>query len=134
MNRLDCFNVAAARILQKLLEAFPQPVVLDAEAIQEELAQDHVDCAIRGGPGNPGSLVSWSIHFLVEEGYIRTSQAVDVQTRVFPRCVLTVKGFAALNRKIESLEPGKTLGARLIDAGRVIAPEAASALIGHILG
>lgn len=131
MNRLECFNVAASTVLQRLLEKFPQPVVLDARALQEEIAAGHSDCAIEGGPGNPGNLVSWTVRFLIDEGYVRAS---DPRGPTFVGATLTSRGFAALSRRIEALDPLPTLGSRLLEAGQAIAPEVAGAIIGRLLG
>lgn len=130
MNRLDCFNVAAAAILHRLLGAFPQPVVLDSRHLQAELAAQHPDCAIEGGPGNPGNLVRWTIQFLVDEGYVRAAGSVGPATG---GCVLTAKGFSALNRKLESLTPETTLASRLLEAGKLCAPEVAGTILSRFL-
>jgi hypothetical protein len=132
MDRLECFNVAAANVLQRLLEAFPEPVILDSRALQEELARVYPDCAIRGGPGHPGhSLASWTVRYLMDEGFIRSSG--DGRGVVFPECTLTSKGFSALNRTLDALEPKPTLGRRILDAGKIIAPEVAGAIVTRLL-
>lgn len=131
MDRIQCFNVAASRVLQRLLESFPQPAVLDARHLQEEVAREHGECDIAGGPGNPGTLLAWTIQFLVEEGFVRTAEG---PSRVLSRCTLTAKGFAALNRKLEALDPSPTIGARLLGLGSLVAPEVAGAIITRLLG
>jgi hypothetical protein len=48
-------------------------------------------------------------------------------------CILTAKGFGALNRRLEALTSEASLGARLLAAGKLLAPEAAGALISSFL-
>jgi hypothetical protein len=130
MNRLDCFNLAATMVLHRLLEHFPQTAAIDSRAIQEELARAYAICDIQGGPGDPGNLVRWTVQFLVDEGYVRSASPVAGTTI---GCILTAKGFSALNRRLESLTPEASLGARLLAAGKLLAPEAAGALITNFL-
>jgi len=131
MDRLECFYVAAAQVLQRLLETFPEPVLLDSQAVLQEMAAIYPECGVRGGPGHPGhNLVSWTARFLIDEGYVR---AGDIRGPTFVGCTLTSKGLAALNRPLEALDPKPTLGRRLLDAGKLIAPDVAGAVIGRMI-
>lgn len=134
MNRLDCFNVAASLVLARLLASFPQPVVLDAQALQAEVVSAHGECEIQGTPGNPGSLLIWTIQFLVDEGYVRPTGADEVRPGMrVVRCTLSAKGFAALNRKLKALTPEQTLGGCLLEVGKLAAPEVARTMISRLL-
>lgn len=130
MNRLDCFNVAAALVLQRLLEHFPQPILLDTRALQDEIAAQQPDCAICGGPGNPGNLVGWTIRFLADEGYVRCGSTTGPAV---PGCVLSAQGLAALQRRFTAIDPSPSIGARLLEAGRLLAPDTAGAIIQRLL-
>jgi len=131
MDRLECFNVAAAYVLQRLLEVFPEPVVLDAEAILKEIGTIHPECEVRGGPGNPGhNLVSWTVHYLIDEGFVRCT---DSRGLTFVRCTLTSKALTALNQPLEALDPKPSVGRRLLEVGKLFGPEVAGAIITRLL-
>ncbi|MBX3747326.1 MAG: hypothetical protein KF833_18610 [Verrucomicrobiae bacterium] len=130
MNRLDCFNLVAATILQRLLESFPQPVLLDTRAVLEELAAQHPDCALGAGPGTPGNLAAWTLRFLVDEGFVR---AGDTRGPAIPGCTLTAKGLSTLQQRFAALDPSPTLAGRLIEAGRLLAPDVAAAIVTRFL-
>jgi len=127
MDRLECFYVAAAHVLRRLLEVFPEPVFLDAGTLQTEIAKTYPECAaLQAGPNSPGqNLFSWTIHFLIEEGFVRAGRD---KGPAYPACRLTSLGLARLNRPFEVSEPQPTLGRRLIEAGKLIAPGIAGAI------
>ena len=132
MDRLDCFNLAAAQILQRLLESFPEPMFMDATLLTDEVAKVYPECNFGRGPGNSGTLVAWTMRFLIDEGYVRISGRGD--GAAFAGSLLTSKALAALNQPLESLEPRKTIGRRIIEVGKQMAPEVATTLIGRLMG
>jgi hypothetical protein len=129
MDRLDCFNLASATVLRKLLENFPQPVMLDSRPLQQELVAVHSACDFQ--THSHGNLVDWTIRFLIDEGFVYTSG--ENRGPAFANCRLTARGFAALNQKLSSLEPGPTPARTLLDTGRLFGPEVAGAVIGSVL-
>lgn len=128
MKNIECFNIVASHVLLRLLEEFPKPLLLNSSQLQEEMTDLPECCKWKSQVYH--NLTSCTVRFLVEEGYVRVS---DGKGSVFSNAVLTSKGFSALNRKLDMLEPGKTLAAKLREAGKAIAPEVAGAIIASFL-
>jgi len=129
MKNIECFNLVASHVLLALLEAFPKPLLLSSEKFQSEIPNLPEDCRWE----NPVyiNLTACTVRYLIDEGYVRASG--DSRGSVFSNVVLTAKGFSALNRKLEALEPSKTLAERLRETGKIIAPEVAGAIVARFL-
>lgn len=128
MKNIDGFNLMASHVLLALLVEFPKPLILDAQDFQDAIEDLPEDC--KWDNHVYGNLAACTIRYLVDEGYIR---AQINGSSLFSQTVLTAKGFSALNRKLDALEPGKTLAQRLKEAGKSIAPEVASAIVARFL-
>jgi hypothetical protein len=136
---IEAFHRGCALILARLYGAFPRPIILTTESLDDgadvliEL-RDQVMTQRR-------AIYAATVEFLRDEGYlVFGSKAGSEIDRIFFSSVrLTSKGLAALNRTPDSIRPiGQTTGDRLIEWGRGtlgdVTKDALKQLIGAILG
>ena len=84
MSNIDSFNEIAAKVLERLLDIFPQGTRLQAE--------EFVDKTDKNGVSN----FSYTVRFLGTEGLLRYELASD-DGELFFEVILTSRGLAALN-------------------------------------
>lgn len=129
MKNIECFNLVASRVLLTLLNEFPKPIILDARKLQEEMTDLADECKWTNHVYH--NVTSCTVKYLVDEGFVRISDGGRGPT--FANAVLTAKGFTSLNRKLDALEPTKTVGQRLLEAGKAIGPDVAGAVVARFL-
>jgi hypothetical protein len=127
MSNIDVFNRVVAVVFKQLYEAFPKPICISAGDIRlaAEIADEDWWEETRGLKGNTaGAAVIW----LHDEGFIRYVSTTGSGTQ-FAAVVLTSKGFAALNRTPDALEPKPTVGERLKDLSKTATSEFVNGLV-----
>jgi hypothetical protein len=129
-DNLACFNLAAAFVLRELLEAFPRSTLLDATELQSRIADLPVDCAWSSMTQH--NLTACTIRYLIEEGLVRATDPRGLGGR-FPGCVLTARGFTALQRRLNAVDPGPTLAGRLRQFSQALLPEALAEVISRFI-
>lgn len=118
-DNIDCFSLACAAVLGDLHAAFPRPVDLDAETVQEALVEEGRlpgGCAWRD-EGRGTTLTAATLDYLLAEGLVRCGDGPFPP--VYPGVVLTARGFSILQSPAE-LPGGKdprTLGRALREMG-----------------
>jgi hypothetical protein len=128
VKNIECFNLVAGRVLLTLLNEFPKPTILDARQLQTEMADLPEDCKWTNHVYH--NITSCTVKYLVDEGFVRCEPGRGPS---FANAVPTARGFTALNRKLDALEPSKTIGQRLLEGGKTIAPDVAGAVIARFL-
>jgi hypothetical protein len=129
LKNIECFNLVASRVLLTLLSEFPKPIILDARQLQNEMTDLADECKWTSHVYH--NITACTISYLVDEGFVRDSGGG--RGPAFANAVLTAKGFTALSRKLDALEPSKTVGQRLLEAGKAIGPDVAGAVVARFL-
>lgn len=91
MSNIDEFNRAVGLTLDRLYQAFPLPIALHVEELDEG-ADEHL-LGVYGA----------TIKFLLAEGFIRGGTSIR-DYRSTPNVVLTAKGLAILNAVPDSIQ------------------------------
>ena len=120
-DNIDCFSLACAAVLGELHEAFPRPVDMDAETVQDALVSEGRvpgDCAW-SDERHGTTLIGATLDYLLAEGLVRCGDGPFPPE--YPGLVLTARGFSILQSPAE-LPGGKTtrtLGRVLRETGAV---------------
>ena len=120
MANIDSFNEIAAKVLDRLLEIFPQGLRLHAEEFV-----DHAD-------KNAVINFSYTVRFLGTEGLLRYEMASD-DGDVFFEVTLTSRGLAALNSVPDAPAEKKTLGQKISASLGDGSPEALRSTINELI-
>jgi hypothetical protein len=120
MPNIDAFNEIAARVLGRLLEAFPQGSRLHAE--------EFVDSSDKNAVLN----FSYTVRFLATEELLRHEVASD-DGEVFFEVILTGRGLAALHSTTDGAQGRQTFGQKLSDALEGGSPEALKSAVNELI-
>lgn len=130
-KNIELFNLSAAGILAKLYEAFPNPIDLQPNLLEAEIApvgfteEQHFDFA---------HTIAHSGEWLAKEGFF--SFRADYRTTegpAFPYAVLTAKGLAILGATPDALSGKKTIGQAISDGLKEGKKEIVSGLIRELV-
>lgn len=116
---IEAFNRAVALILATLYEGFPNPTILDLQALAPDAT--HAEHLMFGN----------TVDFLKNEGFMRFSSFADTGT-LYLGCVLTEKGLSRLSVP-KSLKDHVSVGTRLIQLAKVAGVPVASAELPALL-
>lgn len=111
---IEVFNRGALLIFAALYEAFPNPIMLDFEALAPDAT--HAEHLMFGN----------AVDFLKNEGFVRFSSFADTGT-LYLGCVLTEKGLSSLSVP-KSLKARVSVGTRLVQLAKVAVPVASAEL------
>ena len=131
-RNIQIFQELTARILDRLYREFPNPVLLDVQAIGQEVAnllespeEEQFRVLTQDSVG--------AMNFLAKEGFIECrpdQRYLEQPETVFPESVLTLKGFtllgavpAAVNEGIERRPIAEQLSDALNDGARATVGE-----------
>ena len=97
-RNIQIFQELAARVLDRLYASFPNPILLDAMDIGQEVAVH-----LEGEPAEHFQVLNEyaenSVKFLAKEGFVEfrpDRRTLDQPATIFPEAVLTLKGFTLL--------------------------------------
>jgi len=131
-QNIECFELTAGALLGTLYHEFPRPYYLKCSTFQEALQKSDIlppHCAWDASHRPGLTLISATMNWLMEEGYVRADGGLV--SVAFKDCILTSRGFQALNTPLEVGE--ETIGEKLSPENNSLSKFATSELLKAVI-